>query len=203
MADLLDFPAPALLVPAGHYGAAGAGVTVAVSDGIGIASITAVRGQAAALAERCDARFGVALPTGPRWTAGADVTIIGLGPGRWLAVSDVIADLEGVLADALGPSAAVCDQSDGFVLFDVAGPGARGALVKGIAVDLDPGAFGPGDAATTSAAQIGLTLWQVDGAPTFRLAVGRSFAPGLSRFLVTSAAEFGCSVTVAGRLSLD
>jgi sarcosine oxidase subunit gamma len=191
VADLLDFLPPAVLVPAGHYGAAGTGVTIAVSDGVGIASIAAVRGQAAALAERCDARFGVALPTGARWAAGADVTFIGLGPGRWLAVSDVVADLEGLLAEALGPSAAVCDQSDGFVLFDVAGPGARGALAKGVAVDLDPSVFGPGAAATTSAAQIGLTLWQVDGAPSFRLAVGRS------------AAEFGCAVTVAGRLSLD
>jgi heterotetrameric sarcosine oxidase gamma subunit len=194
VADLLDFLPPATLVPVGHYGAAGAGVTIAMSDGIGIASIVAVRGQAAALADRCVARFGVALPSGPRWAAGTDVTFIGLGPGRWLAVSDAVADLEGLLAEGLGASATVCDQSDGFVLFDVTGPAARDALAKGVAVDLDPVAFGPGDAATTSVAQIGLTLWQVDGAPTFRLAVGRSFAPSISRFLVASAAEFGCAV---------
>ena len=194
MPDLLDAIAPTAIVPSGRYGIAETGVTITIVEGAGMASIAAPRDQATPLGERCLAGFGIALPDGPRCAEGPEVAFVGLGPGRWLAISFAIADLEGRLGEALGPSAAVCDQGDAYILFDVGGARARDALAKGVAIDLDPSVFRPGDAATTSVALIGVTFWQLDAAPTFRFAVGRSFAPGFARFLVISAAEFGCVV---------
>ena len=51
--------------------------------------------------------------------------------------------------------------------------------------------FRQGDVARTAIALIGVTLWRVQG-DGFRIAVARSFAPDFSRFLLASAAEFGC-----------
>ena len=197
MPDLLAAIPHTRIVPPGHYGAAGTGVTVTLVDGLALASL-ATRGDGTALAARCRAAFGVELP-GPCHVAGPEIGFVGLGPGRWLALGGGVADLEDRLRAALAPGVAVTDQSDAYVLFDVAGDQARAALAKGVALDLDPAAFGPGDAATTSAALIGVTFWQLDAAPTYRFAVGRSFAPGFSRFLVASAAEFGCTVAARQR----
>lgn len=195
MPDLLAAIPHTRIVPPGHYGVEGAGVTVTLVEGLALASL-ATRGDPQALDAPCRTAFGVGLPTGPRHAAGPELGFVGLGPGRWLAIGTGAALEERLLA-ALAPGVAVADQSDAYVLFDVTGPSARTALAKGVAVDLDPAAFAPGDAATTSVALIGVTLWQLDAAPTYRFAVGRSFAPGFSRFLATSAAEFGC--TIIGR----
>jgi methylglutamate dehydrogenase subunit D len=186
VADLFANLAPTDLVPAGHYGVAGTGVTVARVETAGIATIAA-----SITGVRFTTRSGIELPDGPRYVGTAEVGFVGLGPGRWLAVG--LADPERVLGEAFGAGTAICDQSDAYILFDVAGPAARTALAKGVAIDLDPAAFRPGDAATTAVALIGVTFWLVD-AERFRFAVARSFAPGFLRFLVASAAEFGCAV---------
>lgn len=195
MADLLEPIPQTSIVPPGRYGIDAIGVVVTLVEGARIVSIVAT--QAALLETATRAYFGIALPTGPACVAASDLSIVGTGPGRWLAVGFGPDDLEDRLAGAFASAAAVCDQSDAYVLFDVAGPNARDALAKGVAIDLDPRAFGPGDGATTSIALVGATLWQMDDAPTFRFAIARSFAPSFSRFLVTSAAEFGCSVAAA------
>lgn len=192
MPDLLAAIPPTSIVPTGHYGVEGTGVTVTLVDGPALASL-ATRGDPQALDARCRAAFGTPLPSGPRHAAGPDLGFVGIGPGRWLAVG-AGADLEDRLRAALGTGVAVADQSDAYLLFDVGGPEARAALAKGVAIDLDPAAFRPGDAATTSVALVGVTFWQLDALPTYRFAVARSFAPSFSRFLVVSAAEFGCMV---------
>ena len=71
-------------------------------------------------------------------------------------------------------------------------------LAKGIAIDLHPRAFKPGDVALTIAAHIGVQLWQVDEAPTYEIAVPRSLAKSLWAWLSASAAEFGYEVASGG-----
>ena len=192
MPDLLAAHPHTRILPPGHYGIEGTGVTISPVEGLALASL-ATRGDPAALDGRCQAAFGLALPAGPRYVAGPEIGFVGLGPGRWLAIGTG-ADLEDRLRAALAPGVAVADQSDAYVLFDVTGPDARAALAKGVAIDLDPTVFTPGDAATTSVALIGVTFWQLDAAPTYRFAVGRSFAPSFQRFLAAGAAEFGCTI---------
>ncbi|HEV2677417.1 MAG TPA: sarcosine oxidase subunit gamma family protein [Aliidongia sp.] len=194
MPDLLGHIAQTRIVPAGRYGANDQGVTVTLVEGVCFASIATAWNRTEGLNARCAAAFGTALPTGPKRVAASGLAFIGMGPGRWLAAGFTIGDLEGRLRDAFQVDAAVCDQSDAYVLFAVSGENARAALAKLIPIDLDPSAFRPDDAATTSAATIGVTLWQESPAPVFHLAVGRSFAPSFSRALVMSAAEFGCAI---------
>ena len=80
----------------------------------------------------------------------------------------------------------------------MSGARARDALAKGIPVDLHPGAFGPGDAAITTVAYIGVALWQVDDAPTYEFIVPRSYFIAFHEWLIAAAAEFGVRVADEG-----
>ena len=98
-----------------------------------------------------------------------------------------------MLAPSLVGLAAVCEQSDGRVVIEIGGPRSRAVLAKGLPIDLHPRAFAPGDVALTAASHIAVQLWQVDAAPTYRLAVPRSLAASFRCWLGESAAEFGCA----------
>jgi methylglutamate dehydrogenase subunit D len=178
------------VVPPGHYGASGVGVTVNFAPAMSLASIVAANGQLGLLQERCTSIYGVSLPLKPTCASGREISFVGTGPDRWLAISQNTG-LAQRLASLFAPFGAVCDQSDAHVIFDVSGPNARDALAKGVGIDLDENAFRAGDAATTAVALISVTLWRLPNG-TFRFAVARSFAASFSRFLVSSAAEFGC-----------
>jgi len=88
----------------------------------------------------------------------------------------------------------VTDQGDGRLIVEVAGPRARDALAKGIAIDLDASAFKVGDAAQTSAAHIGLQIALIDDIPTFEIISARSTAGSFWSWLVASAAEYGIEI---------
>jgi sarcosine oxidase subunit gamma len=201
VADILAHLAPTTLLPEGHYGAPGEGVSARLLPGGSAASLVARRGAAAALAARF-AEAGLVLPAGPKAAVAAGLTLVGTGPGRWLAFAD--ADLLPGRLHALAQGlAAVTDQSDAGLMFEVSGPGVRAALAKGVMVDLDPSAFGAGDAATTTVSHVNLTFWQAAGteaeAPAYLFAVPRSFAPAFLRWLAASAAEFGFALSGTGR----
>jgi sarcosine oxidase subunit gamma len=70
--------------------------------------------------------------------------------------------------------ASVSEQSAGYAVLRLRGPGAAELLQKGAFIDLDPRVFAVGDAAVTVIAHIGVVLWKVDDAPTFDVAVFRS-----------------------------
>jgi sarcosine oxidase subunit gamma len=88
----------------------------------------------------------------------------------------------------------VSDQSDGYAVLRLAGAAMRATFEKGLAVDLHPAAFGPGDAAVTTCSHIGVILWQLDDAPTYEIALFRSLAADFWHWLSTSAAEYGLRV---------
>jgi len=188
-------------VPEGHYGLAGAqGVTARQLPGLAAATLAAPRGKAADLAQRF-AAAGLALADAPRAVSGAGLTAIGTAPGRWFVTAEGMtgAALVARVRSIAGQDAPLTDQSDANIILEVAGPSSRATLAKGLALDLDPAAFGPGDAATTVVSPVGITLWQGDEAPTYRLAVARSFAPAFLRWLVAGAAEFGLALSGTGR----
>lgn len=186
--DQLSTLPPTRLLPSGTYGVSGEpGVIAHLRDDIGIATIVAHKGAGLSLADATHAAFGVALLQGPRAVQGDGITFIGTGPERWLAVSETAQDLFSVI----GAHAALTEQSDSSLVFDLSGQRIRETLAKGLAIDLDPAVFRVGDAATTAVAHIGVTFWQVTEAPAFRFLVARSYAAAFSRFLVASAAEYG------------
>ena len=154
-------------------------------EGFGLAGVMARKGVATA---RIGDALGMAVAEGPRATVDTGLTLIGTGPGTWLALGEggdasFAADLRGRLAGL----ASVSDQSSGYVIHRLAGPGAHTILQRGAAIDLHPSAFKPGSAATTVIAHMGVVLWQVDDAPTYDIAVFRSFAGSFAHWLEAAA----------------
>ncbi|MFE0752321.1 sarcosine oxidase subunit gamma [Inquilinus sp. NPDC058860] len=170
------------------------GVIVRPRDDFTMAKLIARKSRAGDLAAAIRARYGLDLPTTPKRVAQGGLAVIWSGPGQWLAVAEDGRDLARELSDAIGAFAAVSDQSDGLAVLRVSGPRARDALIKGVGLDLHPRAFAPGDAAVTMIAHIGAQLWQLDDRPSYEVAIYRSFAGSLWRWLEASAAEFGCTV---------
>lgn len=191
MADILkDVPLTAL--PAGGlYGASDLGVRTTVIDDLPMASVAVARGQTNALTDVCRTAFGVNLIDGAVVSRGPSLSFVGVGPGKWLALGAGHTSPATQLRQAFGPLAAVCDQSDAYVLFKVEGLHARAHMMKGAAIDLHPSIFRTDDAATTVAAHIGLTFWQTSEAPSYTIAVARSFAPSFARHLLATGAEYG------------
>jgi heterotetrameric sarcosine oxidase gamma subunit len=171
----------------GHYGVAGTpGVIAQRREGLAVVTIVTRKDAGSRLAADMQSAFGITPPLTPHAVTSGGITVVGIGPGRMLAVADVPHDF----AQSLGAHAAVTEQSDANVVFDLSGPKVRMTLAKCLAIDLDPAAFKPGDAATTSSAYIGVTLWQIDAVPTYRFLIARSFAVAFTRLIADSAAEY-------------
>jgi methylglutamate dehydrogenase subunit D len=173
-----------------------AGLVVAARDGLGIATVRPRKGQIAALAQFTRARFGIDLPAGPKRAAVGGIAFAGIGPAAWLVTCEQGGNaFAASLEEALGDSASVTDQSDGYAVLLMTGPKLRDVLVKILPIDLHPRAFKQDAVAATVAAHMGVTLWRLgdaaDGSPVFELAVFRSFARSFWHALSSHAAEFG------------
>jgi len=183
----------------GRYGREGAAPGIAIEERrrLGIATVAARKGQGEALRAAVAATYGVEFPDGPRAVQGPQVSFIGYGPGQWLAVSERLANeaLARDLAQRLKGLASISDQHGGRTVLRLSGPRARDVLAKGLPIDLHPRVFGPGSAATSTIALMGVQLWQVDDTPAYDLAIFRSVSASFWRWLTASAAEFGYEVT--------
>lgn len=172
------------------------GVIVTARDDLGLASMLAAKGQAAALAQCMRQRLHIDLPQRPRRTIAGDFALICTAPDTWLAMqAGARNDLAAELRQLVGKLASISDQSDGYAVLRLSGPNIRDTLAKMIPVDLHHRAFAPGDVAATAAGHIGATLWRLaddaSGRPVFEIAVFRSMAEHFWHFLCDSAAEFG------------
>lgn len=179
----------------GRHGASAgaAGIRLTLREGQGLATIIAADGREADLQAILAGRFDLSLPEAGTTTFDGERGLVWSAPGQWLAVSPERNGLREWPA-ALRDVAAVTDQSDGRALVRVSGRSARALLAKGVSIDLHPRAFGPGQAAVTSIAHIGVQLWQRDAGPTYDIAVARSFAGSFWRWFEHAAAEFGYEV---------
>jgi methylglutamate dehydrogenase subunit D len=187
------------LATPGRYGRqdGAPGVTIEERRGLGIATVAARKGQEEALKAAVAEAYGVELLDGSRVVQGPQASFVGYGPGQWLAVSATLADetLARDLAARLKGLASISDQHGGRTVLRLSGLRARDVLAKGLPIDLHPRAFGPGSAATSTIAFMGVQLWQADDAPTYDIAVFRSVSESFWRWLTASAAEFGYDVT--------
>lgn len=206
MADHITFSrrsAFARLAVPGRSGAqaGSAGLTVSERRSIAIAQVVARRGGEAGLAEAVGSRMGLPLPEPGAVAAAGALTAVWIGPGRWLVLQETAPGgaypagaLAATLSDAAAGLASVTDQSDARGVLRLSGPRTRDVLAKGLALDLHPRAFRPGMAASTLCAMVDVTVWQVDDAPTYDLAVVRGYAGSLWHWLTESAAEYGLTV---------
>lgn len=184
-----------LLQPVGS----GNGVVVGDRSNLELVTLVARKGQEGALAARMEAAYGLRLPGGPKRMVSGPVAALGTGPQAWLVTREASPGAErGTLAEelvqTLGSLAAVTDQTSGYATLRISGPRARDTFAKGLDIDLHPRAFGPGDAAVTACSHIGVTLWQLDDAPTYEIAMFRSMAGSFWHWLSDSAAEYGLAV---------
>ncbi|MDE2296386.1 MAG: hypothetical protein KGL36_13160 [Gammaproteobacteria bacterium] len=148
--------------------------------------------RVAALGAAFAAATGVALPCTGRSVRAGEFTVLALAPDRWQIESEgppghAIAAL-GAIA---GESGSVVDQSDGSRAFDVAGPGAREVLAKGVPIDLDAAVFRVGDVARTGVALVAVTLRCLSAEPSFRIVVARSYAESFLEWLLDAGAAYG------------
>ncbi|CAN5217998.1 hypothetical protein BH10PSE15_BH10PSE15_03510 [soil metagenome] len=149
--------------------------------GLGIATIMARKGTTR---EALAAALGTPLPEGTRALRPDGVALIGTGPGMWVAISEAgSADFATELATRLAGLASVSDQSGGYAVCRLSGAGARTVLQRGAAIDLHPSVFAAGAAATTVISHIGVIVWQIDDAPTYDLALFRSYTASFRHWL--------------------
>jgi methylglutamate dehydrogenase subunit D len=181
----------------GRYGRteANPGVVVAELPAPGLALVTARSGRSADLIATAEATFGIAPPTTPRRVEAGGLAFVWSGPDRWLAqrAKEPPAGMEALLAP-LATHAAIVDESHARMLLRVSGPRVRDALAKGVALDLDPHAFRPGDTAMTAVAHIAVQLWQTDETPTYVISIAPSLAGSFWDWLEASAAEYGLAL---------
>ncbi|MHB2208398.1 sarcosine oxidase subunit gamma [Methylobacterium sp. CM6257] len=170
-----------------------AGIRLSLRDEIGLATIIVADDQETKLRQILAEQLGLLLPRAGKTSIEGEKGLVWSAPGQWLAVAEFRRDLA-ALAEILRGVAAVTDQSDGRALVRVSGRQARAMLAKGVAVDLHPRAFRAGQAAVTNIAHINAQIWQRDEAPTYDIAVARSFAGSFWSWLTHAAAEFGYEV---------
>jgi methylglutamate dehydrogenase subunit D len=191
-------PLAAVILP-GRYGRSGeAGLVVQERTGRQIVSLAARRGQDAALAAAVQSSWELELPTTPRRVGDGRLAFLWSGRAQWLAIAEGMGDLESSLRDRLGSLASLTDQSDGRSVLRLSGPRTRETIAKGLAIDLHPRAFTPGDTALTLAGHIGVQIWQLDDTPSYEIAVARGYASSLLAWLIPAGEEFGITVLPPG-----
>ncbi|MEV6114638.1 sarcosine oxidase subunit gamma family protein [Streptomyces sp. NPDC052109] len=144
-------------------------------------------------ADRIEKALGTPLPREcGRTTASGPHTVAWLGPDEWLVLSQAEAvAVAAELREALeGRPGSVVDVSANRTTLELSGPAARQVMEKGCPLDLHPRAFGPGHAVSTTVGPVPVLLWQVDGAPTYRLFPRSSFADYLARWLIDAMGEY-------------
>lgn len=172
-------------------------LAVTARETLTMASFAAARGKEAALREAIRFAYGVQLPKGAGRVDGKGIAFVWAGPDQWLAIAEREngRDLETELKAKLTDLASVVDQSDGRIVVRISGTRAREVLAKGVPVDLHPRVFGPGSVAITHASHIGVILWQIDDAPTYEVALFRSYADSFAHWLFESAAAYAPAKT--------
>jgi sarcosine oxidase subunit gamma len=178
-----------LLAPVGPTPA---GVSVIERAGLELAVVEARRGRRAEMLARVEALHGLSPPARLARAAAGPTAFLGVGPNRWLAISEVPAFADD-LARGLEGVASVIAQTDGLAVLRISGPRARETFAKGLPIDLDPAVFAVGDVAGSILAHITITIWRV-GEASWEVAVPRSFAGDFWHWLAQSAAEFGLAV---------
>ena len=156
-------------------------VVIQERSGFGLATVMARKGMAPAA---IGAALGIDVRDGPYCSIGEGIALLGTGPGSWLAHADAApTDWAAGLRERLGPLASVSDQSGGYVIFRLSGPGARTVLHRGATIDFHPAAVAPGAVATTVIAHIGVVIRQIDDVPSYDIALFRSFAGSFRHWL--------------------
>ncbi len=160
-------------------------LSVEQRTGFGLATLMARKGAGPEDLARV---LGIVPPDGPRFATIDGLSLIGTGPGTWLAHREAAEPgFAWELAGRMAGIASVSDQSGGYVVWRLRGAGARTLLQRGAAIDLHPDAFPTGAVATTMIAHFGVVIRRLDDRPTYDVTLFRSFADSFRHWLDTTA----------------
>lgn len=173
------------------------GVRVELPGNLSICTIQPYRGRNDACAAALKAATGIEAPSTGRANRAGSGMIAWNGPDMFVAVSTDPALAERLRTTVAG-NAAIVDQSDGKILFRIAGRDARTLLAKGVTVDLHPRAFAAGHVALTPLSHLSVMLVQSGDAPSYEIVLSRAFAADFWHWLEESAGEFGLTLTADG-----
>jgi sarcosine oxidase subunit gamma len=152
-----------------------------------------IKDPTASILQAIDSASGLQLPVAPNTSVCGQVTILWLGPGKWLIVSSLPDSrvIRQKLAIALsGVPHLISDFSDARTGIEISGPQARTVLARVCALDLHPGSFRTGQCAQSMIARAPLLLHQVDDLPVFHLYIDRSLAAYAWAWLTDAVSEF-------------
>lgn len=167
-------------------------VRIVARENVQIVGITARERETESLVLAFRAVYCLDLPMKPARVEKDGLAVVWAGWNQWLVMSDVAAapNLAEMMQAEFGSYAAVVDHSDARAIVAISGGCARDLLAKGVPIDLHPRVFTTGDAAATAIAHIGIYIWQTDEKPTFELALPRTYADSLWRWMEHASAEF-------------
>jgi sarcosine oxidase subunit gamma len=177
-------------LPPGRFGALDGAPGVIVAERPWPRAFCVVAVEMAPAAPAPDLAF--ALPGAGRSAVSGQLQSFALGPGRWLVVGPNEAFAQ--LAERLPAGHEAVELSDAHAVLHVSGPKVREVLARIAPIDLHPRVFRVGDVAATRSGGLDLLLWQIDATPRFGIAVGRSYAGSLARWLMDTALSFGLVV---------
>lgn len=125
-----------------------------------VVSVACRSGARDTLSARMADVFGVVLPEAGRLEACRGLTMLSSALDQWFIekAGHPAADFAAEVAQVVGDSASVTDQSGGWVRFDISGAGLEDMFARLCPVDL--ASFGPGDVARTRIHHIGCFVWR-------------------------------------------
>ncbi|PVH30208.1 sarcosine oxidase subunit gamma [Pararhodobacter oceanensis] len=152
-----------------------------------LASVAARLGRGEALVAAAQAGFGLDLPQVGKSAASGALTAFWTGPEQWFIEAPFASheDLAAQLVSALGQTASVTEQSDGWVRFDLEGSGCHRVLERLCNADVER--MAGGDVTRTRLEHLGCFLICRASGAHFSVLGPRSAAGSLHHALVTMA----------------
>ncbi len=188
-----------LLKPGRYPRADGGASSLVIQERPNVAQLQVIarKDQGASLARRLSALLGAATALAPLEGAEADgVDVYATGPLEYWVFSETHSAqvLERRLADELGETASLFDQSHARIVVRISGDSATGLLAKGTPLDLDAGAFPAEGASHTMIEHIPALVARRAVPACYDLSVPRSYAGSFVAWLAEAALGFGYTV---------
>ena len=162
------------------------GVTLAESPGLALASVAARLGQETACTERLARIVGCPAPGPGKAMSGETFGIFWTGPEQWMVVApfETHEALAAEVKAALGETASVTEQTDAWVVLDLAGTATVDMLER--LCPVPSRRMAAGDVQRTTIDHLGCFVWCRAAGRDFRILGPRSAARSLHHALITA-----------------